>query len=149
MASSPIEKRVAFLQSKNLTQEEVDLALSRVGEDPASAAAAVSSAPSSQGYNSQQVAYRPLPQSAQGYGYPPYGQWQPPPEYVQQRNNRYQPPRLIIRQAAEARLEGLVYYGDCDGWRGLWNVLCRKGLFLKRSRVISDAELMSSATSLH
>ncbi|KAJ6166700.1 hypothetical protein N7470_002147 [Penicillium chermesinum] len=34
VAASPIEKRVQFLQSKNLTQEEVDLALSRVGEDP-------------------------------------------------------------------------------------------------------------------
>ncbi|KAJ5750060.1 hypothetical protein N7533_007088 [Penicillium manginii] len=84
VASSPIEKRVAFLQSKNLTQEEVDLALSRVGEDPAAAAAAAAAAtgaaPSSQSYPSQQVAYRPPPQSPQGYGYPPYGQWQPPPE---------------------------------------------------------------------
>ncbi|KAF3386851.1 Peroxisomal membrane protein PER10 [Penicillium rolfsii] len=81
VASSPIEKRVAFLQSKNLTQEEVDLALSRVGEDPAAAAAAAGtvSAPS-QGYSSQPVSYRPPPQSPQGYGYPPYNQWQPPPE---------------------------------------------------------------------
>lgn len=84
VASSPIEKRVAFLQSKNLTQEEVDLALSRVGEDPAAAAAASGavSAPS-QGYTSQQVAYRQSPQSPPGYGYPPYNQWQAPPEYVQ------------------------------------------------------------------
>ncbi|KAJ6115760.1 hypothetical protein N7523_006177 [Penicillium sp. IBT 18751x] len=79
VASSPIEKRVAFLQSKNLTQEEVDLALSRVGEDPATAAAAASAA-SSQGYPSQQIAYRPPQQPSQGYGYPPYNQWQPPPE---------------------------------------------------------------------
>lgn len=86
VASSPIEKRVTFLQSKNLTQEEVDLALSRVGEDPAAAAAAAAasgavSAPS-QGYASQQVAYRQSPQSPPGYGYPPYNQWQAPPEYV-------------------------------------------------------------------
>ncbi|KAJ5683887.1 uncharacterized protein N7477_000232 [Penicillium maclennaniae] len=79
VASSPIEKRVAFLQSKNLTQEEVDLALSRVGEDPATAAAAASAA-SSQSYPSQQIAYRPPQQPPQGYGYPPYNQWQPPPE---------------------------------------------------------------------
>ena len=80
VASSPIEKRVAFLQSKNLTQEEVDIALSRVGEDPSAAAAAASS--SSQGYSPpQQSVYRPPP-PPQGYGYPPYGQWQPPPEYV-------------------------------------------------------------------
>lgn len=75
MASSPIEKRVAFLQSKNLTQEEVDLALSRAGEDPSAAAAA------SQSYPPPQQSYRPPPPTA-GYGYPPYGQWQPPPEYV-------------------------------------------------------------------
>jgi len=83
VASSPIEKRVAFLQSKNLTQEEVDLALSRVGEDPAAAAAAAAaSAASSPGPSSQQLAYRPPPQVPQGYGYPPYNQWQPPPEYA-------------------------------------------------------------------
>ena len=86
VASSPIEKRVAFLQSKNLTQEEVDLALSRVGEDPSAAAAATGAAASSPSYPSQQVAYRPPPQSPQGYGYPPYGQWQPPPEYVSDRD---------------------------------------------------------------
>ncbi|KAJ5095520.1 hypothetical protein NUU61_004876 [Penicillium alfredii] len=80
VASSPIEKRVAFLQSKNLTQEEIDLALSRAGEDPsATVATGAASSPSSQGYSSQQVAYRPSA-SPQGYGYPPYGQWQPPPE---------------------------------------------------------------------
>lgn len=80
VASSPVEKRVAFLQSKNLTQEEVDLALSRAGEDPAAAAAAVAASPAP---SSQQVAYRPPPQAPQGYGgYPPYNQWQPPPEYV-------------------------------------------------------------------
>ncbi|KAJ5155443.1 Peroxisomal membrane anchor protein (Pex14) [Penicillium capsulatum] len=80
VASSPIEKRVAFLQSKNLTQEEVDLAIARAGEDPSAAAAATGAVSPSQGYPSQQVAYRPSPQPPQGYGYPPYGQWQPPPE---------------------------------------------------------------------
>ncbi|KAJ5808201.1 hypothetical protein N7474_009470 [Penicillium riverlandense] len=78
VASSPVEKRVAFLQSKNLTQEEVDIALARAGEDPSVAATATASSP--QGYSSQQVAYRPSSQPPQGYGYPPYGQWQPPPE---------------------------------------------------------------------
>ncbi|KAI9929155.1 hypothetical protein ASPWEDRAFT_169007 [Aspergillus wentii DTO 134E9] len=75
VASSPVEKRIAFLQSKNLTQEEIDLALSRTGEDSSAVAA-----PSSQGYSPpQQSVYRPPPPPAQGYGYPPYGQWQPPP----------------------------------------------------------------------
>ncbi|PYI20558.1 hypothetical protein BO99DRAFT_481072 [Aspergillus violaceofuscus CBS 115571] len=80
VASSPFEKRVAFLQSKNLTKEEIDVALSRVGEDPAAAAAATSS--SSYQPSSQQAVYRPPPPQppAPGYGYPPYGQWQPPPE---------------------------------------------------------------------
>ena len=82
VASSPVEKRVAFLQSKNLTQEEVDIALSRAGEDPAAAAAVATSRGSSSPVpSSQQVAYRPSSQPPQGYGYPPYGQWQPPPEY--------------------------------------------------------------------
>ncbi|CRG86425.1 Peroxisomal membrane protein PER10 [Talaromyces islandicus] len=32
VASSPLEKRVAFLQSKNLTQEEIDIAIARAGD---------------------------------------------------------------------------------------------------------------------
>ncbi|KAJ5294008.1 hypothetical protein N7508_008829 [Penicillium antarcticum] len=80
VASSPIEKRVSFLQSKNLTQEEVDIALSRVGEDPSAAAAATAASSPAPNYSSQQVAYRQPPPPPQGYGYPPYNQWQPPPE---------------------------------------------------------------------
>ncbi|PYH98297.1 hypothetical protein BO71DRAFT_416403 [Aspergillus ellipticus CBS 707.79] len=78
VAASPIEKRVAFLQSKNLTKEEIDVALSRTGEDPSAAAAVTSSS----GYQPapQQAVYRPPPPPGSGYGYPPYGQWQPPPE---------------------------------------------------------------------
>ncbi|PWY87841.1 peroxisomal membrane anchor protein [Aspergillus sclerotioniger CBS 115572] len=77
VAASPIEKRLAFLQSKNLTKEEIDVALSRTGEDPS--AAAVVTATSSYQPAPQQAIYRPPP-PAPGYGYPPYGQWQPPPE---------------------------------------------------------------------
>ncbi|KAJ5481314.1 Peroxisomal membrane anchor protein (Pex14) [Penicillium sp. IBT 31633x] len=79
VASSPIEKRVSFLQSKNLTQEEVDIALSRVGEDPSAAAAATAASSPAPSYSSQPVPYR-QPQPPQAYGYPPYNQWQPPPE---------------------------------------------------------------------
>ncbi|KAJ9269808.1 peroxisomal membrane anchor protein conserved region-domain-containing protein [Paecilomyces variotii] len=82
VASSPLEKRIAFLQSKNLTQEEIDLALARAGEDTASAVAPAST---SQGYAPSQAVYRPPPQ---GYGYPPYGQWQPPPPEVPRRDWR-------------------------------------------------------------
>ncbi|KAG0155074.1 hypothetical protein PDIDSM_647 [Penicillium digitatum] len=79
VASSPIEKRVLFLQSKNLTQEEVDIALSRVGEDSSAAGAATVSASPTPSYSSQPVTYqqRQLPQA---HGYTSYNQWQPPPE---------------------------------------------------------------------
>ncbi|KAF2852185.1 hypothetical protein T440DRAFT_420948 [Plenodomus tracheiphilus IPT5] len=73
VASAPLEKRIAFLQSKNLTQEEVDVSLARAAEDPSLAAVSPqSSTPPSN-------AYRPPP-AAPAYGsYPPQGYWQPPP----------------------------------------------------------------------
>ncbi|KAL4884696.1 peroxisomal membrane anchor protein conserved region-domain-containing protein [Aspergillus karnatakaensis] len=77
VASAPIEKRISFLQSKNLTKEEIDVALARTGEDPVVAAAV---ATSGHQFAPQQAVYRPPPPPPQGYGYPPYSQWQPPPE---------------------------------------------------------------------
>lgn len=77
VASAAIDKRISFLQSKNLTKEEIDVALARAGEDTSVAA------PAGSGHQSapQQAIYRPPPPPPQqGYGYPPYGQWQPPPE---------------------------------------------------------------------
>ncbi|KAF2655847.1 hypothetical protein K491DRAFT_598069 [Lophiostoma macrostomum CBS 122681] len=78
VASAPLEKRIAFLQSKNLTQEEVDLSLARASEDashPAPPAPQTSAPPN--------YAYRQQP-SPPAYGsYPPTGYWQqqqPPPE---------------------------------------------------------------------
>ena len=58
MASSTVDNRVSFLQSKNLTQEEIDVALARAAGN----AVAPPNAP-------------PQPY------YPPYNQyaWQPPP----------------------------------------------------------------------
>ncbi|KAL5050109.1 hypothetical protein BDW71DRAFT_142913 [Aspergillus fruticulosus] len=79
VASAPIEKRISFLQSKNLTKEEIDVALARAGEDP-SAAAATSSAASGYQYATQPAVYRAPHPPPQEYGYPPYGQWQPPLE---------------------------------------------------------------------
>ncbi|KAK4185569.1 peroxisomal membrane anchor protein conserved region-domain-containing protein [Podospora australis] len=78
VAASPIEKKIAFLQAKNLTQEEVSAALARVGVVPA--------APASP-YAQQQVVSAPASQPPQQYygqqqyppQYPPYG-WQPPPQ---------------------------------------------------------------------
>ena len=70
VANAPLEKRISFLQSKNLTQEEVDVSLAR-----AAAGGPVAGAPS-QNYAYGQNAQQPPP----GYGaYPGY--WpQPPPE---------------------------------------------------------------------
>lgn len=72
VANAPLEKRIAFLQSKNLTQPEIDASLARSGEP----------APSQPSYTTPQV---PARQYQQQYGNNPQqsGYWeQPPPEYV-------------------------------------------------------------------
>lgn len=76
VASSSIESRIAFLQTKNLTQEEIRAALTRVGVEPPAVFPAApqtvatrASAPAPQPYYGQQ------PQQ-----YPPYGWQQPPPD---------------------------------------------------------------------
>jgi len=70
VASSSIENRVAFLRTKNLTQEEIDAALARVGAQPVPAAAAGSMTVTQQ-QQQQQPYYQPYP--------PQYAAWQPPP----------------------------------------------------------------------
>ncbi|KAF2033646.1 hypothetical protein EK21DRAFT_108776 [Setomelanomma holmii] len=74
VASAPLEKRIAFLQSKNLTQEEVDVSLARAAaEDPSQPSPPPpTSAPPNYAYN------RPPP-AAPAYGYPSQGYWQQPP----------------------------------------------------------------------
>ncbi|KAI9717261.1 MAG: hypothetical protein M1812_004788 [Candelaria pacifica] len=72
VASSPVEKRVAFLQSKNLTQEEVDVALARVGEVPSAPGLPVRHTSSASGYGYQ------LQQGGHGDGQGGY--WQQPPQ---------------------------------------------------------------------
>lgn len=71
VANSSVENRVSFLRTKNLTQEEIDAALSRVGvQRPAGAVttATGSPVPASQ------------PQQYYPQQYPPqYAAWQPPP----------------------------------------------------------------------
>ncbi|TVY71251.1 Peroxisomal membrane protein PER10 [Lachnellula suecica] len=80
VAGSPIENRVAFLQSKNLTQEEVDAALARAGGESAPVAGSYSN------YAPQQQIIR-QPQS--GYGGYQQGPWaQPPPPEVPKRDWR-------------------------------------------------------------
>ncbi|KAF9778080.1 hypothetical protein IL306_004275 [Fusarium sp. DS 682] len=68
VASSSVENRISFLRSKNLTQEEIDVALARTGGSaPPAPNAPYPSAPAG-------------PPPSQQY-YPPYPQhaWQPPP----------------------------------------------------------------------
>ncbi|KAK0672989.1 PEX14 peroxisomal biogenesis factor 14 encoded by the pex14 protein [Cercophora samala] len=77
VAASPIEKKVAFLQAKNLTQEEVNAALARVGAGvaPPQAYTSQAVAPAQQHHQPPQQYYgQPYPPQQQ---YPPYG-WQPP-----------------------------------------------------------------------
>ncbi|KAJ9151342.1 Peroxisomal membrane protein PER10 [Pleurostoma richardsiae] len=77
VASAPIENRIAFLQAKNLTQEEVQAALARAGGEPGHAT--VYSAPPAGQAQTQSQPY---------YGaYPPYG-WQPPPPEIPRRDWR-------------------------------------------------------------
>ncbi|KAK4696236.1 peroxin-14, partial [Lecanoromycetidae sp. Uapishka_2] len=70
VAASALEKRVAFLQSKNLTQEEIDLALARAeGAQPPNAP---QPPPQAQyGYQAQQIRHP--------YGYGPWNQAPPEP----------------------------------------------------------------------
>lgn len=76
VAASPVEKRIEFLKSKNLTQEEIEASLARAAEDP--------SQPPAQQYANYPppTPYRGPPQGQYGnYPYNPYGQSpQAPPE---------------------------------------------------------------------
>ena len=84
VASSPLDKRIAFLQSKNLTQEEIDLSLARAGDEPPPA-----TLPQSAPYYpppQQQGMYRQPPGSY--YNYDQYGNWQPPPPELPKRDWR-------------------------------------------------------------
>lgn len=70
VSASPLESRIAFLQSKNLTPEEIDVALARAGGDNNVSPGGYSN------YAQQQVTRQPS-----GYGgYQQYPWQQPPPE---------------------------------------------------------------------
>ncbi|KAF2280040.1 microbody biogenesis protein peroxin 14 [Westerdykella ornata] len=74
VAGAPLEKRIAFLQSKNLTQEEIDVALARASDDTSHSAS-----PSPQASAPSSYAYR-QPHSPPQYGaYSSAGYWQPAP----------------------------------------------------------------------
>ncbi|KAI5866225.1 peroxisomal membrane anchor protein conserved region-domain-containing protein [Durotheca rogersii] len=71
VASSPVENKITFLQSKNLTQEEIDAAFARTGTSTSVTASAASSQPTSS--PAQQQPFYGQYQQPQPYG------WQPPP----------------------------------------------------------------------
>ncbi|KAA8566776.1 hypothetical protein MFRU_054g00350 [Monilinia fructicola] len=80
VSASPLDNRIAFLQSKNLTQEEVDVALGRASGEHSPAPANYSNyAPQ------QQVVRQPPP--AYG-GYQQYPWQQPPPPEIPKRDWR-------------------------------------------------------------
>ncbi|KAI9673132.1 MAG: peroxisomal membrane protein pex14 [Caeruleum heppii] len=86
VAASPVEKRIAFLESKDLTQEEVEAALARAGDDPSSVGRVSSTSGfRNDGYTNQQVMRQQQPYG--GYG-PPPGYWQQPPPEVPRRDWR-------------------------------------------------------------
>lgn len=74
VANAPLEKRIAFLQSKNLTQEEIDVSLARAAEDPSHPAS-----PTPQASTPSSYAYRQPPPPPPYGSYPPAGYWQQPP----------------------------------------------------------------------
>ncbi|KAL8923989.1 MAG: hypothetical protein Q9208_004273 [Pyrenodesmia sp. 3 TL-2023] len=82
VSGSPLDKRIAFLQSKNLTQEEIDVALARAGDISSQAPPPPPFPPlQSRGYPSQQVT-RGTQANSYGLGYGPYpsGPWAQPVE---------------------------------------------------------------------
>ncbi|EER44959.1 peroxin 14 [Histoplasma capsulatum var. duboisii H88] len=78
VSSAPLDKKIAFLQSKNLTQEEIDQALSRAGED---SSAAATQHPTQNTAGQQPIYRQPTPLYGQNYAYGPGGQWQPAPPH--------------------------------------------------------------------
>ncbi|KAI1499494.1 peroxisomal membrane anchor protein conserved region-domain-containing protein [Biscogniauxia marginata] len=85
VASSPIENKLSFLRSKNLTQEEIDASFARTGASPPPPSAPITSAPSQQ--VSRPVQSQPQPYYGQYQQPPPYG-WHAPPQEPPKRDWR-------------------------------------------------------------
>ncbi|OIW25290.1 hypothetical protein CONLIGDRAFT_87427 [Coniochaeta ligniaria NRRL 30616] len=82
VASSPVENRIAFLQAKNLTHEEVNAALARAASESGTAPPSYAAPPQQAVAHQGQPYYGQYPQQ-----YPPYA-WQPPPQEVPRRDWR-------------------------------------------------------------
>jgi peroxin-14 len=83
VASSPLDKRIAFLQSKNLTQEEINLSLARAGDETPAA-----TQPQSAPYYPPPQQQGMYPQPPGNYNYSQYGNWQAPPPELPKRDWR-------------------------------------------------------------
>ncbi|KAK5680198.1 peroxisomal membrane protein pex14 [Elasticomyces elasticus] len=85
VSSAPVEQKIAFLRSKNLTQDEIDTSLARIGQPQAQ-----QSSQPPPNYSPQQQQYRAPhqypQQQQQQQGYPP--QWGPPPQPPMRRDWR-------------------------------------------------------------
>ena len=80
VASAPLDKKIAFLKSKNLTQEEIDISLSRAG-DPSPVSTTAATNPAAASTPPSPYAYARGPPPLPGYGaYPGYWPSPPPPE---------------------------------------------------------------------
>ncbi|KAF2453277.1 peroxisomal membrane anchor protein conserved region-domain-containing protein [Lineolata rhizophorae] len=88
VAAAPLDKRISFLQSKNLTQEEINASLARAG-DPSTPGAPTPSSSNTGDYAAYRQAPPPPPQGYGAYPPPPPGYWQqPPPPEVPKRDWR-------------------------------------------------------------
>ncbi|RMZ76648.1 hypothetical protein DV738_g4866, partial [Chaetothyriales sp. CBS 135597] len=99
VASSPLDKRIEFLKSKNLTQEEIDASLARAAEDPslgASVQAAYALTPPGRGPPTGLYANYPY----NPYGHAGYGLWLLADRYIKPLVAPPTPPQLEQDKAA-------------------------------------------------
>ncbi|KAI7351675.1 hypothetical protein KC354_g12355 [Hortaea werneckii] len=89
VASAPYEQKLNFLRSKNLTQDEIDASLARVGQAPSPSDQSSSYPPPQPQYRLQQQ-QQAYPQYGSPSQYPPSPYWQqhPPPPDLPRRDWR-------------------------------------------------------------
>ncbi|RVX73768.1 hypothetical protein B0A52_02658 [Exophiala mesophila] len=75
VSSAPVEKRIEFLKSKNLTEEEIEVSLARAAGEPSQ----YSPSQNAPYYPPAQQQIRGPPSQRYPYPYNPYGEWQQPP----------------------------------------------------------------------
>jgi peroxin-14 len=130
VSGSPIENRIAFLQSKNLTQEEVDTALARASGETAPA--------NYSNYAPQQVARQPQP----GYGgYQQYPWQQPPPPELPKRDWR---DWFIMATVMGGVGYGLYFVAKVENPEYVY--YCQSANILQEIRLPNDRTTYSTAT---